>query len=69
MKASSSEGDTAELICWRELGSEAIVEQVLERNPGLADAGPILARGTIVDLPDTLPATGSSARELVQLWD
>lgn len=64
------QGDTIDLICWRELGttSGGIVEATLALNPGIADAGPIIAEGTRVILPDP-PATAAPSRETVNLWD
>ena len=67
MLATAQQGDTLDLICWRELGSVAPIEDVLDRNPGLADAA-VLEPGTLVDLPDALPATVPDAG-VVQLWD
>lgn len=43
-----------------------IVEIVLEANPGLADLGPVLPAGVLVELPDR-PAT--SAKPLTRLWN
>ena len=69
MKVLSIEGDTLDLICWRELGRTAgVVEAALEANPGLADRGPILPRGTPVVLPDVAIAAPET-RDVVQLWD
>jgi len=63
------QGDTLDLICWRELGrTAAVVEQCYELNRGLAEAGPILSEGTPVVLPDP-PATAAAPRETVNLWD
>ncbi len=68
--ATALQGDTLDLICWRVLGTTAggIVEAALVLNPGLADAGPVLARGTAVILPDP-PAAAALTRETVNLWD
>lgn len=43
-----------------------IVETVLEANPGLADLGPVLPAGVLIELPER-PATAS--RTLTRLWD
>ena len=65
----SIEGDTLDLICWRELGRTAgTVEAALEGNPGLADLGPVLPMGTPVMLPEVSIATPET-RDIVQLWD
>jgi len=67
--AIARQGDTLDLICWRELGTTAgVVEQAFELNRGLAEAGPIIAEGTPVVLPDP-PATAAAPRETVNLWD
>lgn len=42
-----------------------IVELVLEANPGLADVGPVLLSGLIVNLPER-PATAKAA--VKRLW-
>ncbi|MBH9536935.1 tail protein X [Novosphingopyxis sp. YJ-S2-01] len=69
MQVQAQQGDTLDLICWRELGrTGAVTEQAYALNRELAAAGPLLAEGTIVELPDTLPAEAPTI-ELVQLWD
>ena len=69
MRATALQGDTLDLICWRELGTTVqVVEQVFDLNPGLADIGAVLAEGTEVILPDILPAT-ITTRETINLWD
>lgn len=67
--ATARAGDTLDLICWRELGTTALVEAAFELNRGLADAGPLLAEGTVVILPDPPAASTTAARETVNLWD
>ncbi len=64
------QGDTLDLICWRELGTTAggVVEETYELNRGLADIGPILAEGTVVQLP-AIPAGAAPSLETVNLWD
>lgn len=62
------QGDTLSAICWRHYGrTEGVVERVLEANPGLALAGPVLPHGTRVTLPD-LPAAAASSAQLIHLW-
>lgn len=66
----SHQGDTVDALCWRELGATAgVVEAVYELNRGLADLGPILPTGTLVQLPDRSPATQTPVIPLQQLWD
>lgn len=64
----TSEGDTVELIAWKYYGTQAgqVVEQLLVANPGLADRGPVLPAGVVVNLPD-MPTAGQSKG--VKLWD
>lgn len=63
----AKQGDTVDLICWRELGrTTGVPEQVLELNPGLADLGPVLPQGTEVILPDAPAATKTAS---INLWD
>lgn len=70
MIVSAQQNDTLDLICWRHLGrTGAVVEQALERNPGLADGGAFIAQGTAVDLPDFAELAAVAPLELVQLWD
>ena len=69
MRATALQGDTLDLICWRELGTTVrVVEQAFDLNPGLADIGAVLAEGTEVILPDILPTT-IITRETINLWD
>ena len=64
----SIDGDMIDAVCRRFYGREAgAVEAVLEANPGLADLGPVLPAGTVVQLPD-LPRPLETI-ETVKLWD
>lgn len=64
------QGDTVDALCWRELGATTgVVEAVLELNRDLADLGPILPTGTLVQLPDRSPATTTPVIPTQQLWD
>ena len=67
---SAQQGDTLDMICWRELGttSGGVVEAAMDLNRGIAEAGPILSEGQIVTLPD-LPSPAAITRETVNLWD
>ena len=67
-KYRTSQGDTADLIAWKQYGTQAgrVVEQLLEANPGLADHGPTLPAGLIVNLPEIKPATQQGGS---RLWD
>ena len=60
--------ETLDGLAWRQLGSTAgHVEATLAANPGLADLGAILPRGTLVTLPEQV--TAAEATTLLQLWD
>ena len=64
----TSEGDIIDAVCRRHYGREAgAVEAVLEANPGLAELGPVLPAGTLVELPE-LPRP-LEIIETVKLWD
>lgn len=66
MKVYAQQGDTVDAICWRYYGrTQGIVEQVLQKNTGLADAA-ILPHGTAVELPEQASA---AVAQTVQLWD
>ena len=64
----TTDGDVIDAVCRRFYGREAgAVEAVLEANPGLAELGPVLPAGTLVELPD-LPRPLETI-ETVKLWD
>lgn len=67
MQVVSHQGDSLDALCQRHLGSTAMVEAVLDANPGLAALGPILPMGSRVTLPDTAAARTDSS--IIQLWD
>lgn len=61
------QGDTADLICHRELGrTGGVTEQLFELNPRLADLGPILPSGLLVTLPE-IPAQQTA--KTLNVWD
>jgi phage tail protein X len=61
-------GDTADYIAAQYYGDAApqATEQLLDANPGLADLGPILPAGLVVNLP-TIDTAAKA--EGVRLWD
>ena len=64
----TSEGDVIDAVCSEHYGSAAgAVEAVLDANPGLADRGPVLPAGLVVELPE-LPAE-SRESGTVRLWE
>ncbi|WP_411971143.1 tail protein X [Halomonas rhizosphaerae] len=61
------QGETLDALCYRVLGTTAgVTEQALEMNPGLAELGPILPHGTLVELPEEPPT--AAVVDTVQLW-
>lgn len=61
-------GDTVDWICWRYYGTiaEGAVEMLLESNRRLAESGPILPAGLVVELPRIEAPEKTSE---VRLWD
>lgn len=67
MRVIAQQHDTVDAICWRHYGRTAgVTEQVLLANPGLADHGPLLPHGTVVELPDI---TTPPPQATVKLWE
>lgn len=67
MRVRTVQGDTVDSVCQRIYGRTAgVTEAVFEANSGLADLGPVLPHGTVIDLPDTPP---QPAVQRLQLWD
>lgn len=54
-------------ICVAHYGTSAVVETVLEANPGLAALGPRLPVGTRVTLPEI--AAPATVVDTIRLWD
>lgn len=64
----TNQDDTVDALCWRFYGRTAgVTEAVLEANPGLADHGPILPQGLVVNMPEA--QTSAPQRQMVQLWN
>lgn len=64
----AKDGDMIDEICWRfyDKGQQPLaVERVYDANRGLAAAGPTLAAGTVVVLPD-LPRP--EATPILRIW-
>lgn len=64
----ASAGETVDYIAWKVYGTQGarVVERLLDANKGLADIGPELPAGTVVQLPE-LPTVAE--RQGVKLWD
>ncbi|MFP2768323.1 tail protein X [Oceanisphaera sp. KMM 10153] len=68
MKVRAMQGDTIDAICQRHYGrTAAVTEAVLLANPGLAELGPVLPMGTLLELPDVAPPPQQN--NMIQLWD
>ena len=66
-KRIAKQGDTVDLICFREFGSSSgFSEQTLALNPGLAAYGPLLPIGLEIQLPDR---PQQSDLPMISLWD
>ena len=62
------DGDMLDAICHQVYGrSGGHTERVLAANPGLADHGPILPAGVVIELPEITPP--EPVRSTVRLWD
>lgn len=67
MKVRAMQYDTVDALCWRHYGrTQGVTEKVLLANPGLAEFGPFLPHGLLVELPDIIE---SATVQTVQLWD
>lgn len=70
MNVRALQGETIDALCWRVLGrTRDVVETVLDLNRDLAQYGPVLPHGLLVELPDEVPQTAQSGAERLQLWD
>jgi len=67
MKYRTVTGQTVDEIVWKHYGNTlGATEVVLVANPGLADHGPLLPSGLLIDLPDYQPPKPSQG---IRLWD
>ena len=62
---------TVSRLLWRRFKEPrlGLVERVLELNPGLSLAGPIIPASTAVRIPIDPPAATPTTRPVVSLWD
>ncbi|WP_293935557.1 tail protein X [Iodobacter sp.] len=68
MQVVAKQGDTLDDICWRIYGKTAgVTEAALAANHRLADLGPMIPMGTLIELPDAIPP--ESKKTIIQLWD
>ncbi len=63
------EGVPLDLIVWRRYKRNipGLVEAALAITPGLADLGPLLPRGTVINIPVDTPSTVQQI-PVVRLW-
>ena len=67
MQLRTHQHDTVDLLCWRHYGrTQGVVETVLLANPGLAEHGPVLPSGLLVEMPLLNPVVAH--RDQVNLW-
>lgn len=64
------EGMTLDLLLFQAYGAsgQALLEQALTLNPGLADLGPMIPLGATVTIPDKPAADPFRARRVVSLF-
>ncbi|MGJ8518188.1 tail protein X [Carnimonas bestiolae] len=67
-QAISQQGETLDALCYRLGIDSSLVVTVYELNRGLADLGPVLPQGMLVNMPDTI-APKRSAKTVINLWD
>lgn len=68
-RLTARQGDTLDLLLWRELGlGAAALPAVLEANAGIAAIGAVLPVGTAVVVPDAAASVPETA-PLIQLWN
>lgn len=64
----TQQNDTVDALCWRHYGRTAgVTEAVLAANPGLADHGPVLPQGLVVNMPEV--HASAPQRQMVNLWN
>lgn len=62
------DGEMVDAICQAHYGrTRGAVEKVYEANPGLAELGPRLPLGTLVELPEI--AEPETTGKIAELWD
>lgn len=68
MKYRTRDGDMLDDICFQYYGKNTqMLEQVLERNPGLAQHGSVFSAGLIINLPSA--PTLDTVKQTIRLWD
>lgn len=64
----TQQNDSVDALCWRHYGRTAgVTEAVLAANPGLADHGPLLPQGLVVNMPEA--QASAPQRQMVNLWN
>lgn len=64
----TKDGDTADYIAWKYYGNQdaGTVEALVDANKGMADMGPVLQAGMVINLPEI---TTQNTTQGVKLWD
>ena len=66
----TKESDMLDQICIAFYGqAQGFVEQVLDRNPRLADLGPLLPANLLIELPEARTLQTVDQSQQVRLWD
>lgn len=61
------EGDTVDLIAWKlRRQTRKVDELIFDANPGLAEYGPVLPAGLVVNIPP--PPTQKPVRNVKRIW-
>jgi len=67
IKVEAMHGETLDQLVWRTTSrASPVVEQVMQANPNLADAGPFLRAGQVVLIPAN--ANRTAPAPMIQLW-
>ncbi|MBF0444376.1 MAG: tail protein X [Magnetococcales bacterium] len=63
----TKDGDMLDKICFQHYSQQkGVTEKVLEANPGLAEYGPYLPSGLLLNLPEVTVVNSDAS---VRLWD
>ncbi len=66
MNYRTRDGDMIDELAWRIYGREGMAMAIYDANPGLADYGPVLPAGLLIELPDR--AKTEPVATTIRLW-